>query len=223
MMTLRRHWFRGLLVTLAASLLVVVGALVLPVALGGDTTYTIVAGRSMEPSLESGDLVVTRRQPTYDTGDVIVYEIPAGHAGAGLKVIHRIVATPVEGGYLTAGDNRGNQDIWRPTADDVLGAHWRTIPAGGVLFLWLRSPLVLGLFVSFAGFRFGARFVDAAATRRRLDGLPAMDSVGGIDNVLIPARYRCAVRDWASVVQCRVAEFSIAEPGAEPPRRGARL
>ena len=212
----RPRWLRGLLAALAVSVLVAVLALALPVALGGNTTYTIVAGRSMEPVLESGDLVVTLRQDSYNTGDVIVYEIPDGHPGAGVKVIHRIVATSAEGEFFTAGDNQGNEDVWRPTADDVLGAHWRTIPAGGVLFLWLRSPIVLGLLVSSAAFRFGVQFVDAAATRRRLDGLPSMDSVGGINNVIVPAGYRCAVHDRARVVRCRVTDISIAELVAEP-------
>ena len=94
---LQRRRTRWTATAVAAAILVGVTALALPVALGGNTTYTIVAGRSMEPALESGDLVITRRQASYEVGDVIVYEIPAGDPGAGVKVIHRIVAESADG------------------------------------------------------------------------------------------------------------------------------
>ena len=101
--TLQQPPDRRMTAVVAVATLVGAAVLALPVALGGNTTYTIVAGHSMEPSLESGDLVITRRQASYDVGDVVVYEIPEGSPGAGVKVIHRIVADSADGVFRLAG------------------------------------------------------------------------------------------------------------------------
>lgn len=54
-----------------AALFVAVAAawvLLAPSAFGGQTSYVIVAGASMEPTLHQGDLVLARRAPSYEIG-----------------------------------------------------------------------------------------------------------------------------------------------------------
>lgn len=133
--------------------LIVVLGVVLAVQMGSHLGITIVVGNSMEPALESGDLVVTRKQPNYAISDVIVYRIPAGEPGEGARVIHRITGGTADG-FETAGDHREGVDLWRPSVDDVVGSPVLTIPGGGLAILWLRSPLVLGALVAAAAFWF---------------------------------------------------------------------
>jgi signal peptidase len=82
-------WLRGaILAILAAGLC----ALVWPRPLGGQVSYVMVSGTSMQPKLHTDDLVVVRRRPHgYTKGDVIAYRIPAGEPGAGAQVIHRVI------------------------------------------------------------------------------------------------------------------------------------
>ncbi len=121
--------------------------LLLPASVGGSTGWTMVVGHSMEPTMQPGDLVVTRKT-TYEVGDVIVYAIPEGTPGEGVMVIHRISGGNASEGFITIGDNRDMQDPWRPTPEDIMGEAWRVIPRGGWVIAWLRSPLMIGAFMS---------------------------------------------------------------------------
>lgn len=140
-------WFKRLLsyVTLLAVILLV-GAWFFtfrPTFLGGRAVYITVTGRSMEPTLQSGDLVILHERYTYRIGDIVAYPIPAGEAGAGSRVIHRIVGGSGAEGYVTKGDNRTAEDRWRPTDADVLGSMWLRAPGVGRFLPRLRAPLVI--------------------------------------------------------------------------------
>jgi len=136
-----------------------------PAVFGGQTGWTVVVGESMLPNLHPGDLVVTHAQDDYDIGDVVVYAIPKGQAGAGVMVIHRVVGGNDTEGYLTLGDNREYRDPWRPTSSDVAGKHWRTIPQAGVAMAWLRSPLAIGLAMSVGVYMLTLELMAAAEPR----------------------------------------------------------
>lgn len=113
-----------------------VGWLLWPSSLGGCTTLTIVAGRSMEPTYYTGDLVVSRCGIA-DVGDVIVYT-PPGVDGA--RVIHRIVDGDAEG-WIVQGDNNDFTDPWLPTQEDILGSPVLHLPGVGRFASILLSPL----------------------------------------------------------------------------------
>ena len=143
-------------------LAIVVGPLLwllLPVSLGGMTSWTMVVGHSMEPTMDPGDLVITRTGH-YEIGDVVVYAIPEDTPGAGVMVIHRIVGGDAVNGFITLGDNRDIRDPWRPRAEDITGEAWRVIPRGGWAIAWLRSPLAIGLFMSITVFMLTVDVVD---------------------------------------------------------------
>ena len=109
-----------------------------PVALGGPASYVMVSGVSMEPTLHSGDLVATRKHQSYQKGDIVAFRVEGG------IVIHRIVGGSAEEGFVMQGDNKNAPDVWRPTADDVVGGLWFRVPGGGQFLALLRQPLILG-------------------------------------------------------------------------------
>ncbi|MGI9578347.1 MAG: S26 family signal peptidase [Microthrixaceae bacterium] len=107
--------------------LVLAGAVALfwPARFGGIVGLTMVAGDSMEPGMNSGDLAVTVRQPSYGVGDPVVFEMP------GLEqryVIHRIVRVEDDGNFVTRGDNRTTDDNWRVAPKSIMGQQVMIIP-----------------------------------------------------------------------------------------------
>jgi signal peptidase len=147
-----RSPYRRLIDGVLALLLMAGLAAVVAAVLAGWVGITIVVGNSMEPTIDSGDLVLTRPQSSYRVGDVVVFRIPDGQAGEGNRVIHRITGGTAVG-YRTAGDNRDGVDLWTPAASDIVGAHRLTVPAAGTLLLLVRSPLLLGVVLALAAFK----------------------------------------------------------------------
>ena len=107
---------------------------------GGPATYVVVRGISMEPTFHPGDVVITRRAPTYGTGDAVAYRVPAGEMGAGTIVIHRIIGGDAVDGFITRGDNNPEADDWHPRSSDVLGRASIRVPALGRLMVLLARP-----------------------------------------------------------------------------------
>jgi signal peptidase I len=140
-----------------------------PNVLGGPATYVIVAGRSMEPTLHTGDFVLALEQESYRVGDVIAYRVPKGDPGAGALVIHRVTGGSARSGYVTRGDNRDGPDEWRPKPGDVLGKRTVTAPRVGLLLTWVQTPLGLAIAAGLAAFLFvsGPRRGVAATERER--------------------------------------------------------
>ena len=108
-----------------------------PTAVGGQMTYIIVTGNSMEPTFHSGDLIVARDTDAFRVGDVAVYR----HPQIG-RVVHRIIGRDGQN-YVFQGDNNGFVDGYRPRRADLVGAAWFSVPGAGVLLKFLREPLQL--------------------------------------------------------------------------------
>jgi signal peptidase len=123
-----------------------------PQALGGPAAYVIVSGKSMEPTLKNGDLVVALERSSYRVGDVVAYRVPKGEEGAGALVIHRITGGSADQGYVLRGDNRQGEDLWRPKPGDVAGAMRAHVPRVGLLFTFVRTPLGMAIFAGVAVF-----------------------------------------------------------------------
>ena len=152
------------LVTLAPLLLLLGGfAFLRPPLLGGATSYVIVTGVSMQPTLRTGDLVLARRAAGYNLGDVVAYHPPDA---AGL-IIHRIVGREGDA-FRFQGDNNDWIDPWTATPEQIAGKGWVVIPRLGALFAYLQAPArmaaavgALFLYVSLAGLvlapRWGSR------------------------------------------------------------------
>jgi len=119
---MRRGIGRPLVAVLVA---IVVWSLIAPVQLGGRISYVNVRGISMEPTLYTGDLMVMRRQESYEVGQIVAFESDMG----GAIVVHRIVDVVGER-HLLKGDNNAFLDRYTPTVDEIVGAEVFTIPGG---------------------------------------------------------------------------------------------
>jgi signal peptidase len=113
-----------------------------PQVLGGPAAYILVAGQSMEPTIQPGSLVILFRRPQYAVGDVVAYRVPPGDPGAGLNIIHRIVGGSAQAGFVMRGDNTTNSDLWRPKPEAIIGAAQVVIPGAVPVLLFARSPIV---------------------------------------------------------------------------------
>jgi signal peptidase I len=129
-----------------------------PATLGGDVSYVIVDGRSMEPTYEDGDLVLVRRSSSYEHGDVIAFRA-GGHFDDPTRIIHRIVGDAGDGAFKTQGDNRDRLDPWQPTPEDIIGKATVHIPKGGTVASAIAKP------ETFAAM--GGAAVVLGGTRRR--------------------------------------------------------
>lgn len=119
---MRRRSWRPVAIALAAA---IVWTLIAPVQLGGRVSYVNVRGISMEPTLYTGDLMVMRRQDSYEVGQIVAFESDMN----GAIVVHRIV--DVDGDrHLLKGDNNSFLDRFTPTVDEIIGAEVFTIPGG---------------------------------------------------------------------------------------------
>lgn len=134
-----------------------------PQALGGPSSYVIVSGKSMEPTLQNGDLVVALKKSSYRIGEVVAYQVPAGEPGASALVIHRITGGSARDGYVTQGDNRDGEDLWRPTPADVVGAMNLRLPRVGLLLMFTRTPLGIAICAGVVAFC----FISTGAARRK--------------------------------------------------------
>ena len=93
-----------------------------PTAMKGPAAYIEVVGHSMDGTYLTGDLVITRKQDSYEKGDIVAFQV--GRDGRGGQVIHRVIGGNGVKGYRTQGDNNPDPDPWRPTDADVVGKAW---------------------------------------------------------------------------------------------------
>ena len=100
-----------------------------PVQLGGQTAYVILTGNIMEPDFEIGDLVVTRKSPSYEIDQRVVYDNPR----VGF-VFHRIIGR-IQGEYVLKGDSNDWIDSYQPTESEIIGSLWFYVPGGGKIIL----------------------------------------------------------------------------------------
>lgn len=130
----------------AISLVAVVLAWVVfaPQPLGGQASYVILNGNSMEPGMRRGDLAIVREQRTYRVGDVVTYR----HPQIG-PIIHRIIGFE-EGRYILQGDNNDFIDGHEPTKEEVIGELWIHVPKVGAWMTRFSSPWYLTGLLIFA-------------------------------------------------------------------------
>ncbi|OAQ54395.1 S26 family signal peptidase [Natrinema mahii] len=138
---------------LLAALLVLVAIVAFPGLVGGDDAY-VVTSNSMEPTIESGDIVVTKAVPPegIEAGDVVTF-----HADTTTDrgyVTHRVVEIREEDGdryFKTKGDANDVPDEGYVPADAVQGVQHRHIPSLGYLFVFARSSVGLVALVVLPG------------------------------------------------------------------------
>jgi signal peptidase I len=138
-----------------------------PAQLGGPARYAIIDGSSMNPKLTDGDLAIVRVEGELEIGEIALYHDPRLE----VDVLHRIVRKDGDR-YVMKGDNNDYLDDARPTASELGGTLWFSIPYLGSGIEWLREPLhaAIAVFVFFAiAFAGGT-----GATKRRTRTRPAV-------------------------------------------------
>ncbi len=114
-----------------------------PSQFGGETTYVVTHGTSMEPRFHTGDLALVRSQSSYHVGEIVAYDSRMLHT----VVLHRIIAR--DGArYVFKGDNNNFIDPEHPRVSQLVGALWLHIPGAGATLLSLRSPLLVGALIA---------------------------------------------------------------------------
>jgi signal peptidase len=139
---------RRVLVSVAFTLALLAGVYYLwPTALGGCATFTVVTGKSMEPTYSTGDVVFSRCG-TPEVGNIVVY---ASEDTGGARIIHRIIGGDGESGWQLQGDNNSWVDPFEPTQDEVIGIAKLHIPKLGLMadtlanrWMWLSLFAIAG-------------------------------------------------------------------------------
>lgn len=137
---------RRLMEGAALALSVAALALLLILGLGTGMGFRalIVRSGSMSPTVNTGDLVVTRlvNPSAVDAGDIITFQDPSR---AGELVTHRVVETRRQGSqisFITKGDANSGQEDWSVGDQGQVGAMAFRIPKAGYALAWLRTPAV---------------------------------------------------------------------------------
>jgi len=131
---------RGLTYVLVVVAIVVGAQLFVGSALGSSPVYVVVS-KSMVPTLEVGDLVITQAVPfsSIQVGQVIIYIEPDSLGGCGgLTIVHRVVAITSQG-LITQGDDRATN----PFPDEP--GQWPPVPAQCVKGVVVLAIPYLGL------------------------------------------------------------------------------
>jgi signal peptidase I len=132
---------------------IVAGAQVLVGSQLGASPVYVVVSKSMVPTLQIGDLVITERVPfsNIHVGQVIIYEQPTNPGGTcpdpgGLTIVHRVVEITSQG-LITQGDNRRTNPLpdepyeWPPVpAQCVKGVVALAVPYLGLISMIVPYP-----------------------------------------------------------------------------------
>ena len=122
------------------------GYLLLQNTLNIDEPLAVSTGRSMEPNIHEGDILVFRgvKPETIEVGDVIVFEAPE-EMGELLppRITHRVTEIRHVNGdifFRTKGDN-APLDTYEIPASNVIGLNVAVIPYVGLPLLFAQRPV----------------------------------------------------------------------------------
>ena len=116
-----------------------------PMNIGGQTSYVILIGSSMEPDFKRGDLVLVREMDAYRVGEIVAYD----HSDIG-TVFHRIIQQR-DNRFILKGDNNTWNDSFEVTHEEIIGKLWFHIPVAGYYIQRLRTPGMFTLVVTVLG------------------------------------------------------------------------
>ncbi len=145
-MSIYKRWQQALLSALLLVLFISTWIVLAPIRLGGQAAYVIVDGQSMEPKYHFGDLAIVRQSPTYEIGDIVVYQSGALHR----YVFHRIIDIKADH-FVLKGDNNPWIDSYQPIQSEIIGGYWFRIPAAGKFVEWVRLPAHVAAIIGIAG------------------------------------------------------------------------
>lgn len=105
-------------------------------SINGYSAQTIISG-SMVPTLDVYDVIIVKREATYQVGDIISFYIQ-NEAGEPVLYTHRIVSMG-NGYYITKGDANNTWDDWEVPIQNVVGTIQFRIPKVGKIVLKMST------------------------------------------------------------------------------------
>ena len=157
-----------------------------PTVFKGPAGYIEVSGHSMDGTYKTGDLILTRKQDTYDRRATSSPSRSITGDGMG-QVIHRITGGNGTTGYTTQGDNNPDPDPWHPTDADVVGKAWHRFEGKAWILHLPQRPWFVGRggrcpHPRHARARCTSRAASRQSSRSEADPVlvPAMSAAGGV-------------------------------------------
>ncbi|HFC36288.1 MAG TPA: signal peptidase I [Candidatus Moranbacteria bacterium] len=99
----------------------------------------VVKSGSMEPTIKTGSIAISKKQPKYQKGDIITF------ATASKEIVtHRVTQVIKNGGnieYKTKGDANNANDLFLVENNRVIGRTIFAMPYFGYLIVFLRSKI----------------------------------------------------------------------------------
>lgn len=111
---------------------------------GGWRAYVVMSG-SMEPAIMTGNLVVTKPEKQYETGDIITFS-----GGQELMITHRVTSIRQENGqavYTTKGDANAQEDLTPVYPESISGRVAFQVPYLGRFIELVKTPKGFVIFV----------------------------------------------------------------------------
>lgn len=149
----------------------------------GGYTPLIVESPSMEDTIMTGDLIISKKvaEDEVKVGDVITFFDPATDGES--VVTHRIIEAVYEKGvflgYKTQGDNNETPELDLVTYDDIIGV-WtgKRVPLLGSVMMFMQKPLgmLICIFIPvacFVGCELAIKYRKDKATKKDVDALRA--------------------------------------------------
>ncbi|RJR29627.1 signal peptidase I [Candidatus Microgenomates bacterium] len=110
--------------------------------LHGQYRAFIVQSGSMEPTIKTGSIAITKTQDNYGVGDIITFSLKANKKE---YITHRVVDTAE--GLKTKGDANEEPDLWTVASEEIVGKTIFTIPYVGYFADFVRTPRGFVVFV----------------------------------------------------------------------------
>jgi signal peptidase I len=164
---------------LSLALILIAWVFFAPTQLGGQVSYVIVDGNSMETGFHLGDLVLVRKALTYQIGDAVTYQ----NAEMGRYVFHRIVSLNADH-YIIKGDHNSWLDSYQPTQAEIIGKLWIHIPKLGKVIEWLRLPMNLAICVVLLGGSLMSNMLVQPSRRKKME-TRSLPKFGGVLEVAL--------------------------------------
>jgi len=126
---------------LATVTVIVVVTLAVAAALGS-RSFTVMSG-SMEPAIDTGDVIVTSRIAPSEArvGQVVSFRDPSGTKKLITHRVRRIRNDGRSYRFSTKGDANNALERWSVPADGTIGRVWLKIPKVGYALAQTRTPL----------------------------------------------------------------------------------
>ncbi len=117
-----------------------------PIASIFGNSFLVIATPSMEDALSAGDIVVVKKQDSYQVGDIVTY-FPQGDS---VSVTHRIIRIEGDKFYLR-GDANPTEDPNPVDKEQIVGKVVNVFSNGGIIIEWLKTPAGIFFLVAILG------------------------------------------------------------------------